>query len=1196
MAGLFSSGRVNNPQPPATSLRVTTSLQGQSRPIVYGQTRIAANLIDYAGFKATAVSNNSGGKGGLVGSGGKGGNSGQYDYQASVIASFGEAISNVVAIYNSSAVDFLQTPSAATLTALAQIGITPTFGNTYSIELHTGSNAQPVSSFWNGAFPSRTLAYRSQAYAVFPNLQLGSSPTFPNFNFEILGAINSDVPTLGPDANPADVIADLLTNPVYGVPGFSSPISGSLLGDFNTARNYWRATGLMISLALTNQTAASSTLKDLLKALNAEFRWSNGKLDIMPYGDVAVSGNGFSYTPNTTPVYDLTPDDFLPNQGSFVSSGGGTTAIAFSRKDPVTVPNMVRIEYVNRNALYNPALITATDDASIAQNGLRMSDKRQNHFFALTSAASTSAALQLHRELAAVTSYQITVGRRFGLLEPLDLITISEPALSFSRKLVRITEIQENGDASRTLTLEEVPLTAHAPAYGRQADLGAGRNSNLTAPSVNTPFFFEPPYQLSKDLVLLVGISGSVPSNWGGCQVWISSDQTSYTLLGEVTGSTRMGVTTAALPSIAAAASGATLDTINTLSIDLTESLGWLGNGSSNDLAAFNTAVVVDKEIIAYQNATLTASNHYNLAPLSRGGYGTSIASHATGAPFMRLDGSAFEWSFTPDRIGSTLYFKFVSFNPFGAGWQALSDAAAYSYTIKGPAAPLGVSNFSGSVDVNIGILLSWSALADPILGGYEIRCGTDWATGSLVVTNLQATSYKVGNVPTGSPTYWIKAVNKYGVYSQNASSLVVPVSGATAPIVTATISDRSVILTWNSTVGTFQTDHYTISYGSTALGTVKATTFSLVAQWSGARTFSVQPVDAWGNLGAIGSVTVTIASPSAVTITNDVIDNYVKLYWTVSTGTLPIASYEVRKGTSYATSTLIGQVNSTFDVVFETTSGAYTYWVTGIDTAGNYGTPSSKLVNVSPPPDFILLSNQSSNFSGTANNLVLTGGALVGPVNTTETIAQHFSNNGFASPQAQISAGYPYLIEPTPLNASYTETIDYGAILGSSSIKVALTYTVISGAFAIIPTISVKQILTDPWIDYVGSSSLYAANFRYVKISYAITQTDGKGVISISGITTNLSVKTTMDSGNATGISTDTAGTTITFNKQFVVVQSISITPIINGGVPTAAYWVVNYDTTQTYPTSFKVQLFNASGTRVNGTFTWTATGQIIA
>lgn len=773
MAGIFGSGRVNKPQPPATSLRVTTSLQGQSRSIVYGQTRIAANLVDYAGFKATAVSSG-GGKGGLVGSGGKSGSTGQYNYQASVIASFGEAISDVVAIYNSSAVDFLVSPSSATLTALSQIGITPTYGNTYAIELHTGGGTQAVSSFWNGAFPTRILAYRGEAYAVFPNLQLGTSPTFPNFNFEILGTINSDIPALGPDANPADVIRDLLTNPVYGVPGFSS----TLIGDFNTAKTYWRATGLMISHAITNQTAASSILKELLKALNAEFRWSNGKLDIVPFGDVAVTGNGYSYSPNTTPIYDLTPDDFLPNQGSLVSSNGGTTAIAFSRKDPVDVPNVVRIEYVNRNALYNPAIITATDDASITQNGMRISDKRQNHFFALTSAASTSAALQLHRELATQTTWQITVGRRFSLLEPLDLITISEPALGVTRKLMRIMEIQENSDYSRTFTMEEVPLTAHAPAYGRQADLGTGRNSNLPAPSVNAPYFFEPPDQLGKGLKLLIGLSGSDPANWGGCQIWISSDQTSYTLLGEVSGATRMGVTNASLPAVTPAYSGATIDATNPLQVDLSESASSLGNGSAQDLAAFNTALVVGSEVIAYQNATLTGAHLYSLSPLSRGGYGSTIASQPIGSQVMRLDGEAFEWEFTSDRIGSTVYFKFVSFNPFGAGWQSLSDVGPYAYTISGAALASSLPNVANVRTVfEAGVTkVWWDEVNDfrPLL--YEFRKGSAW--GSAITIGRQA---HPPFVAFGDDTYWVSAVTNpaAGITAYSGSPSSIAIQGA---------------------------------------------------------------------------------------------------------------------------------------------------------------------------------------------------------------------------------------------------------------------------------------------------------------------------------------------------------------------------------------------------------------------------------
>ena len=79
-----------------------------------------------------------------------------------------------------------------------------------------------------------------------------------------------DIPALGPDANPADWIDAFLTNADWGVQGFPS----AAIGDFDTARNYWRATGMMISLALCSQVAANSHLKTLMEALNCDFRQS----------------------------------------------------------------------------------------------------------------------------------------------------------------------------------------------------------------------------------------------------------------------------------------------------------------------------------------------------------------------------------------------------------------------------------------------------------------------------------------------------------------------------------------------------------------------------------------------------------------------------------------------------------------------------------------------------------------------------------------------------------------------------------------------------------------------------------------------------------------------------------------------------------------------------------------------------------
>ncbi len=155
---------------------------------------------------------------------------------------------------------------------------------------------------------------------------------------------------------------------------------------------------------------------------------------------------------------------------------------------------------------------------------MRLSDLKTNHFFCLASAASVSVQLQLARLTAEMNTYQFTVGRQFVLLDPMDLVTLTEPGLQLNNQLVRITEIQENLDGTLTMTAVEVQGVAAAAVYPRQISQGLARNNNAPAPVVNTPIFFEPPDQLGGGLVIWIGLSGSVPANWGalarsGCLV-----------------------------------------------------------------------------------------------------------------------------------------------------------------------------------------------------------------------------------------------------------------------------------------------------------------------------------------------------------------------------------------------------------------------------------------------------------------------------------------------------------------------------------------------------------------------------------------------------------------------------------------------------------------------------------------------------
>jgi len=89
-----------------------------------------------------------------------------------------------------------------------------------------------------------------------------------------------------------------------------------------------------------------------------------------------------------------------------------------------------------------------------------------------------------------------------------------------------------------------------------------------------------------------------------------------------------------------------------------------------------------------------------------------------------------------------------------------------------------------------------------------------------------------------------------------------------------------------------------------------------------------------------------------------------------------------------------------------------------------------------------------------------------------------------------------------------------------------------------------------DAWTDYAGVYSVYAVNFRYVKITLDFTTADS-GVMTINASTVRLDVKQKTFEGVAAAVSTDVGGTTVYLtddglvggNKVFLDVTSIVAT-----------------------------------------------------
>ncbi len=367
-----------------------------------------------------------------------------------------------------------------------------------------------------------------------------------------------------------------------------------------------------------------------------------------------------------------------------------------------------------------------------------------------------------------------------------------------------------------------------------------------------------------------------------------------------------------------------------------------------------------------------------------------------------------------------------------------------------------------------------------------------------------------------------------------------------------------------------------------------------LTALPAGLNTYLVKAIDRRKKYSTnAATATFTTVVPTVSSPIAQVIDNNVLLKWTATPGSLPIRRYNVRRGAVFASPDRdFGAVDSTFAVVFEDASGNYTYWVQPVDVADNAGTAVAVTAAVSQPPDYVLRSDQNSAFGGTKTSaVVLASGALLLPVTTTETWAQHFSNGGWSNIQAQISAGYPIYAEPSAATGSYQEVIDYGTTLPATKITITPTTTQIHGTNTLTPTLETAPDSggsPGAWTSYGSVWEAFAAGgFRFVRVTIATTSSGGDDLVRIDSLNVKASLKLKSDAGMGTAAAADAGGTTVTFGAAFLDVSSITVTP--SGTV--ARYAIYDFVDAPN-PTQFKVLLFDAAGARVSGGFSWTSRG----
>lgn len=218
---------------------------------------------------------------------------------------------------------------------------------------------------------------------------------------------------------------------------------------------------------------------------------------------------------------------------------------------------------------------------------------------------------------------------------------------------------------------------------------------------------------------------------------------------------------------------------------------------------------------------------------------------------------------------------------------------------------------------------------------------------------------------------------------------------------------------------------------------------------------------------------------------------------------------------------------------------------------------------------------------------IVSSGNTLIANVNTTDTWDTHFSSNAWTSPQDQITAGYPYFIQPAKLIGSYQEVFDFGSII--SNIIVIVNWNFVDIVAGVTTTTTTLETSTDNviWSAPTVGTSVFAASLRYVRLTMNFVGATDKALGLYSNLQCLLNVHREQDGGQANVFAADAGGTVVSFNKAFKALDALTITPLAT--VQQKAVYDFAFPVN---PTTFKVLLYDAAGARVNGLITWVARG----
>jgi len=462
----------------------------------------------------------------------------------------------------------------------------------------------------------------------------------------------------GRDANPADIIYDLLTHTRRGA---GMPVSHIDSASFEEIRVYCAENDFLISLSIDQSKPVLDWIQYVCSHFSGFLYWIGGKLYLGAWKDDA-------------PEFALTRDDLVRD--------GDEPPVQVRKRKYSETFNRVEVAYESREDNYGGAVAVDKDEVDWRYSGkLR---KAQIELVGVKRAvlAQKLATRYLIDSMYRFGIYMFRLGYKHALLHVGQVGWLSD-GFKIDHQRIRITSISEAKDG-KNLEIEAVDDIADLyPDLQRQTQttLRVPETevvaSDLTEPIITTREDWHDP-------ILHISLAPQ-DANCDGWYIYISRDGNTYDYLKRVTISgvtggdaNSAGTTLTALKSAKAPtwrrdeSFQVSIGTVTDLATDITDREFFDGERLAK----------IGSEVIAYRTCEESGTpGIWTITTIIRGLHQTEPVAHVAGEAFRTLDVNH-DWTFNESDIGRTIYIKACTF--YAGAAQSLADVTATEVTIMG--------------------------------------------------------------------------------------------------------------------------------------------------------------------------------------------------------------------------------------------------------------------------------------------------------------------------------------------------------------------------------------------------------------------------------------------------------------------------------------------------------------------------------